>query len=168
MVGPGIILAIVAAVSAVGGAIASSRAASALQEGEEKARDIEIRTAELDRARRARRAIAASRVQRGEIVAASQSQNTGANSAVAGAIGSLQTQTAANVGALNTQLAGSIAASGARARGSQDATRLSNIAGGFSAVGSIASIGFSAVGLEPPKPLGGPPPPIFPRVGFNV
>ncbi len=160
----GIILAIIAAVAAVGGAVASSRAASATQDAEEKARDIDIRTAELDRARRARRAIEASRIQRGDIEAASQAQNTGANSAVAGAIGSLQTQTASNVGALNTQLAGSIAASGRRAKGSKEATRLSNIAGGFSAIGSISIAALSVTGFSDPKPLSKPAPKINPTV----
>ncbi len=153
MAGAGfIIAAVVVAVAAVGSAVSQRQSAKTLQETEEKARDIEIRGAEIDRARRARRAIAAARIQRGEIIAASQTQNQGANSAVAGAVGSLQTQTAANIGAGNTQLATSIAASGRRLTGANTARRQSDVAGGFQAIGAIAST-FIAGGGGNPKPI---------------
>ena len=153
MAGAGLIIAaVVAAVAAVGSAVSSRQSAKKTFEAEEKARDIEIRGAEIDRARRARRAIAAARIQQAEIIAATQTQNQGGNSAVIGAVGSLSTQTAANIGAGNTQLATSIASSGRRLLGANQARRLNDVAGGFQAIGSIAKT-FIAAGGRGPKPI---------------
>lgn len=85
-----------------------------------EAQRTERRAAQVESVRRSRRAIAARRVQQAELISQSQvNGQTGTNSAVSGAVGSLSTQTAANIGAANTQLAANLNQSRSLSRSSQ-------------------------------------------------
>lgn len=132
--------AIVGAVGAVAGAGASVAAASAQNKAQKKAASFERARAGVNRQREIRRAIAARRLQEAEFIQAGETQGGGTNSAIAGAVGSLRTQTAANIGLTNTNFATSIAQSKALQRGATRSTRFQNIGSAFDAAGSL---GFS-------------------------
>lgn len=106
-------------------------AAQKARKAEEKRFEIEQRTAEVDRARRVRRAIADARIQRAEIEASAAAQTQGTNTAVSGALGSLQTDTAGNIGAFNTQFAGQTFAAETVSRSNRAVANLQSFASLF-------------------------------------
>lgn len=112
--------AIASGVAATGSAVQSNRAAEAQNDQINRAASIERAQARIDNNRRARLAIKATRIQTGQIEATTQNENTGSNSAVTGAIGSLRTQTASNIGAANTQLSAQLGISAALQQGRSD------------------------------------------------
>ncbi len=138
----------------------NAQAQKAQRKAERKTADIQNRSAELENQRNARRAIAQRRVQQSELIAAAQVSNTGANSAVAGAVGSLTTQTAANIGFASQQLAADRASQYQLFRGAKKAGRHMTNAGIASGVGQLAMLGLS-MGMGSPKPQGRQAPAIY-------
>ncbi len=133
------IFSVVGAVAAVGGTAASIASTNAQRKAQKKEGKIQRRVAEIENVRQARRAVAQRRVQQANLIAQSQVSNqTGSNSAVQGAVGSLSTQTAANIGASNTRLAGDLARFHVLSQGARTAGRFNNIAAGFGGLGNLA------------------------------
>lgn len=118
----------VIAAATVVGTVAEHRATKAQLKAQKREARINRRTASIENVRRARRAVAQRRIQEAEILQAGATEGVRASSGIAGAVGSLRTQTAANIGAANTQLAGSIAANNALIRGSRAASRYGTVA----------------------------------------
>lgn len=154
---------IVAAIAAGAAANEQSKAQKAIRKGEKEAAAIKQRSAELENQRRARRAIAARRVQQAELIAAAQITNAGGlNSGVSGAVGSLGTQTAANVGAANTSFAADVGAQSALFRRQKQADKY-NTNAAYAGVVSNLALGYSARrtgGGTKPVPKAKPFPPI--------
>jgi ABC-type sugar transport system ATPase subunit len=129
----------VAATAAVVSSVATMQAQKAQNQAQEKAAKIQQRQAALETQRRARRAVAERRILQAEMQQSAFAQNQGGNSALSGAVGSLQTQTAANIGAARTNLAGEIGMNRALISGARSAARWNTVAGVASAVSSVAS-----------------------------
>tara|TARA_Y100000114_G_scaffold50443_1_gene46037 strand:+ start:1693 stop:2169 length:477 start_codon:yes stop_codon:yes gene_type:complete len=130
---------IVAAVSAVGSGVAQNRAQKAQNKAQKRAAELERANARIQQQREVRKAIAQSRIQRAEILASAEAENSGSNSAVQGAVGALQSDTATAVGSSNVNLASRTGQSRALQRGATKSVQYGTIASGFQAIGSIAS-----------------------------
>ena len=128
-------------VLSAGSAYQSTRAAKAQNSAQKKAAQLERGRAALEQRTQTRKAIAAARRQRGEILASTQSQNTGGNSAVSGAVGGLQTGTAVGIGASRVQLAARQGQSLILQRGASRANRLNSSAAILGGLSSIAGAG---------------------------
>ncbi len=126
------------AVAVVGSSVANIAATNAQNRAQKKTARIERAQAQRENIRNTRRAVQARRRQEADIIAASQSQNQGANSAVTGATGALASQTGSNIGFANTALASSNLQSLTLQRGASRAASLGNIAQGFDAVGGVS------------------------------
>lgn len=129
---------VVSGLATAGSAISSYRAASAQNDAQKKEARAQRRTAELENVRQARRAVAAQRLQAAEIEQAAASEGVRSSSGVAGAVGSLQTQTASNIGAANTRLAGQVAANRALVTGARRARRFNTAGDVFAGIGAIS------------------------------
>jgi len=130
---------IVVGLLSAGAAVSERNSSKAQLKAQEKEGDIQRRVADIESQRRARRAVAARRIQQGEIIAQERSfGQTTTNSAVQGAVGSLTTQAAANIGAANTRLAAQSARFSVLQRGAQRAGKFNNIAAGLGVLGSAA------------------------------
>lgn len=129
----------VAAAATVAGTVANVQATNAQNDAQKRAAALERARARIENQRQARLAVAEDRKQRAAILASTQSQNAGANSSVSGAIGSLRSNTASSIGAANTNLAALQGQSLTLQKGASKAARLSNIASGFEAIGSVST-----------------------------
>lgn len=116
------------------------RANRVQNETQEKAAEFDRAGARIEAQRQNRKAIADRRVRQAELIAQSQAQNTGGNSAVSGAVGSLSSDTASEIGSANTALAVQLGQSRLLQRGTSEGVRLQNIAGGFDAIASGLSL----------------------------
>lgn len=143
--------AVVAVVVGAIGADQQHRAQKATRKAQKEASASKRRSAELENQQRARRHIAARRVQQAELIAASEATNAGGlNSAVSGAVGSLSTQTAAEIGAANNQFAGDVAAQSALFKGQKTADRYNTSAAYAGVVSNaVGSFGASFNGQTP-------------------
>lgn len=134
---------VVAATAAVGSAVMQTQATKATNRAQERAARIQQRQAELETRRRSRRAIAGQRIARAEMIQATETMGARGSSSLAGATGSLITQTASNIGAAQSSLAADIGINRSLMRGARQAAKYNTYAGAFDVVGSIAgSAGF--------------------------
>lgn len=151
--------AIISAVSAVGGAAVSHQQSRSAQKTARRQTRIEQRTSEIETQRRTRRAIAARRQQEAMLMAGAEASGVGAGSGVAGAVGSLRTQTAANIGHARTMQGAQVAQQLVARRGMRQQHRLQTIGGHFQASGAVAG----AIGsYRPSRPVQDPLKPIGP------
>lgn len=123
-------------------------AQSEQNQAQKDAAKIQQRQAALENARRARRAVAERRLLQAEIVQNSASQNVRGSSSVAGATGSLSTQTAANIGGATTYMAGDMGINRRLVAGASRAARWDTIAGFANATSAIASTPQFGQGLQ--------------------
>lgn len=155
-------MAVTGAIAAVGSALASGISAHQQASAQKKAARAQRRSAEMENARRARRAIAERRMREAELLQAGASEGIRSSSAIQGAVGSLRTQTAANIGHANTQLAGDMIANRALVRGARRAATFDSIASGMNAIGQV---GFAFAGRpDPNQTLTKPVPKINPTL----
>lgn len=132
-------LAIAAIVTAVAGTFATYKGQQAQNEAQEKARKFDNRKAQIENARRARRAVAERRMMQAELIQNTETMGARNSSSTLGQVGSLQTQTAANIGAANTQLAGDWGINHALTMGARTAAKWDTVAGGFNAASTVFS-----------------------------
>jgi len=129
---------IAALVTAIAGVFAGYKGVQAQNQAQERAAKIQNRQASLENQRRARRAVAQRRIMQADMIQSTETMGARSSSALQGAVGSLQTQTAANIGAANTQLAGDIGMNRALIHGARNAAQWDTIGGVF----NVASQGF--------------------------
>lgn len=132
---------ITSAVLTTAAGVQQIRATSAQNDAQRRAARLERARARIEANANIRRSIAAARRQRAEIIAGTQSENQGGNSAVQGVVGSLQTGTAVAAGDTRTQLAARTGQSLLLQRGASTAARLNNSAALFQ-IGSTVASGF--------------------------
>ena len=129
----------VIAAATIGSAIFQGKAIKAQNKAQAKSARIERRLAEIENARRARRAIAQSRIQQADITAASELAGIGGSSAAVGAAGSVASKTAGAVGGAADITAGRFAQSVALQKGARDSAKFQQVASLFQATSSLAS-----------------------------
>lgn len=126
---------------AVGATYATWKAGERQDQAAKRSNRVRMASATEENLRSARRAIAQRRVQQAELIAQSQSENTGKNSAVQGAVNSLTTQTASNIGFANSKLASEYLSNKYLMRGQRQVNN-------WQTTSSLFSTAFSAYGAS--------------------
>ena len=126
-----------AAAFAVAGVVAGGLSQRAQVKAAEKKERPNRRTAQIENVTKARRAIAARRAQEAFLIQAGETQGGGTNSAIAGAVGSLRTQTAANIGLSKTSFAGANLANQQQLKGARRAGNWDTAASAFNVGSSL-------------------------------
>lgn len=137
--------AIISAVSTTADAVAGNKAAKANNKAQRRSAAIERASAQIENVRRARRAVAARRLQEAELIQAGATEGLRSSSGISGAVGSLRTQTASNIGAANTQLGAQVGISRTLQRGATLAARYGTLSNTFGAIGQASQ----AIGSSP-------------------
>jgi hypothetical protein len=129
-------------VAVVAGAVSAQqqhKAAKAQNKAAERAGNLEKARALSEQNSRNRRAVAQRRQQVAELIAQSQVQNAGGNSAVSGAVGALGSDTASNIGSNQINLAANIGQSTLLQKGQNQALRFNRNAAIAGTISSAAS-----------------------------
>ena len=141
------------ATAAVGSAVMSNQAQSEQNKAQKRAAQLERANARLQQQKDARQRVAQRRRQRAELIASSFSENTGANSAVTGQAGAIQSDLASNIGASQRDLAARTGQSLVLQRGASRAARYGSLANTFGAISSASGAFISPLAGKSPAPL---------------
>ncbi len=155
----GTILAITAAIAAVGTGVSVQQSRKA-GEAQEEAQEAQGRIAERETQRARVKSVREARIRRASVLARSGAAGTAGSAGEVGALSSIQAQVGANIGELGAVQGLSRVASGALA----DAAKFQRRAGTAQAVGGLARsfIGFDFAKLGSPDPSAATTPTAFP------
>lgn len=106
-------------------------------EAQKDAARMQQASARIENMHKARRAVAARRLQQAEMIQATETMGARTSSAMTGAVGSLSSQTASEIGRANTKLASDIGVNNILIRGAERSAKFNTWAGVFNAAGSV-------------------------------